>query len=247
MKRSGFLISFEGGEGCGKSTQVKKFLQYLQEKKIDFLLTREPGGTDVGEKIRDILLHEKSDLSANTEFLLFSASRSKLVKDVILPALEDGKVVVMDRYFDSSFAYQGFGGGMDLGVIEKITELAVGENLKLKKSPQSAVPKLTFLLDLSYDDGMKRKSADENLKNLDRIESKAKEYHDRVRTGYLKLAKRSSDRIFVVDASKTPNEVFEDIKNEFEKRYSKISFKQNLFEKGASPVSASHEKIKNEK
>ena len=219
MKKTGFLISFEGGEGCGKSTQVKKFLQYLEEKKIDFLLTREPGGTDVGEKIRNILLHDKSDLSANTEFLLFSASRSKLVEDVIRPVLKEGKVVVMDRYFDSSFAYQGFAGGMDLSVIEKITELAIGENLASKKSSQSAVPKLTILLDLSYEAGMKRKSADENLKNLDRIESKAKAYHDNVREGYLKLAKRFDERIFVVDASKTPDEVFENIKNEFEKRY----------------------------
>ena len=219
MKKSGFLISFEGGEGCGKSTQVKKFLQYLEEKKIDFLFTREPGGTEVGEKIRNILLHDKSDLSASTEFLLFSASRSKLVEDVVRPALEEGKVVVMDRYFDSSFAYQGFGGGMDLSRIEKITELAIGEDLTDKKSPQSAVPKLTILLDLSYENGMKRKSADENLKNLDRIESKAKAYHDRVREGYLQLSRRFRDRFFVVNAAKTPDEVFEDIKTEFEKRF----------------------------
>lgn len=220
--KQGFLISFEGGEGCGKSTQVKKFLEYLEEKKIDFLLTREPGGTEVGEKIRDILLHDKSDLSANTEFLLFSASRSKIVEDVIRPALAEGKVVVMDRYFDSSFAYQGFGGGMDLKKIKSITELAIGENLKTKKDFQSVVPKLTILLDLSYEGGMKRKAADEKLKNLDRIESKAKEYHDRVRMGYLTLAKKFKERFFVVDASKTPDEVFEDIKNEFEKRYDTI-------------------------
>ena len=219
MKRTGFLISFEGGEACGKSMQIKKLLQYLKDKEIDFVISREPGGTDVGEKIRDILLHDKSVISANTEFLLLSASRSKLVEDVIRPSLKEGKVVIMDRYYDSSFAYQGFGGGMDLDQIKKITELAIGENLEMKKDPQSAVPKLTFLLDLSYEDGMKRKAADENLKNLDRIESKAKEYHDKVRAGYLKLAKQNPQRFFVVDASKSPDEVFEKIKSEFEKRY----------------------------
>lgn len=217
--KNGFLLSFEGGEGCGKSTQVKLFLKYLQEKNIDFLLTREPGGTEVGEKIRDILLHDKSVLSANTEFLLFSASRSKIVEDVVRPNLAKGKVVVMDRYFDSSFAYQGFAGGLDLKKIQNITELAIGENLELKKDSQSVVPKLTFLLDLPFEVGMKRKSEDEKLKNLDRIESKAKEYHDKVRAGYLSLAKTYPDRIFVVDASKTPDEVFEVIKTEFEKRY----------------------------
>ncbi len=219
MEKHGFLISFEGGEGCGKSTQVKRFLQYLEEREIDFLFTREPGGTEVGEKIRDILLHDKSDLSANTEFLLFSASRSKLVEDVIRPALREGKVVVLDRYFDSSFAYQGFGGGMNLATIEKITELAIGEDLKTKKSPQSAVPKLTFLLDLSYDAGMKRKSADEKLKNLDRIESKEKTYHERVRAGYLNLSKKFDDRFCVIDASQSVDTVFENIRREFEKRY----------------------------
>lgn len=222
MKKTGFLVSFEGGEGCGKSTQVKNFLKYLEEKHIDFLLTREPGGTEVGEKIRNILLHDKDDLSANTEFLLFSASRSKLVEDVIRPALNQGKVVVLDRYFDSSFAYQGFGGGMDLKTIEKITELAVGENLKVKKDPLSAVPKLTFLLDLPYESGMKRKFADEKLRKLDRIESKTKEYHEKVRDGYMYLAKKFKDRICVIDASQSIDCVFENIKNEFENRYANL-------------------------
>ena len=101
--KKGFLISFEGGEGCGKSTQIKKFVKYLEDNKFDFLCTREPGGTEVGEKIREILLMSKENLSSETEFLLFSASRRKLLEDVVCPALESGKIVVLDRFFDSSY------------------------------------------------------------------------------------------------------------------------------------------------
>ncbi len=208
----GFLISFEGGEGCGKSTQIKRFSQYLTEKKVDFLLVREPGGTEVGEKIRQILLDNKSDLSPETEFLLFSASRNKLISEVVKPALAEGKVVVMDRYFDSSYAYQGYAGKLRLNDIKKITDFAIGDG---------ALPDLTFLLDLSYEDGLKRKSLDENLKNLDRFEQKGKMYHDRVRAGYLDIAKHNKKRVFVIDGSQTPDQVFGEIVGEFEKRYNR--------------------------
>ena len=154
--KKGFLVSFEGGEGCGKSTQLKMFENYLKEKKIPYLLTREPGGTEVGEKIRQILLHDKSALSAQTEFLLFSASRSKLVQDVVVPALDEGKVVVLDRFFDSSYTYQGYAGDLKIGDLENITKFATG----------GLEPNLTILLDLSVEEGMKRKSKDEKLKNL---------------------------------------------------------------------------------
>jgi len=208
----GFLISFEGGEACGKSTQIKLFENYL--KSIgggDFLLTREPGGTEVGEKIRNILLHDKSDLSAETEFLLFSASRSKLVQDVLKPALENGKIVVLDRFFDSSFCYQGYAGNLQLNDLETITKFATG----------GLVPDMTVLLDISYEDGMARKSKDENLKNLDRMELKGKTYHDKVRAGYLKLAEREPNRIFVVDAVDSIENIHNKIVAEFERRYKK--------------------------
>ena len=205
----GFLISFEGGEACGKSTQIKKFQEYLKEKQIDFVCTREPGGTELGEQIRNLLLHSKHDMTPETEFLLFSASRAKLVEDFIKPALENNKLVVMDRYFDSSYTYQGYAGNLNVDDLKNITEFAI----------KGAVPDITFLLDISFEDGMKRKSNDENLKNLDRIEAKGKAYHDKVREGYLKLAKDNPDRIVVIDASKTIEEVFENIKKEFEKKY----------------------------
>ena len=207
----GFLISFEGGEGCGKSTQIKKFVEFLKKGKYDYLCTREPGGTDVGEKIREILLMSKENLSSETEFLLFSASRRKLMEDVVLPALESGKIVVLDRFFDSSYTYQGYAGTLDLKDLKNITDFATS---RLK-------PDLTILLDLPVEVGMARKSKDEKLKNLDRIESKGREYHEKVRKGYLTLAKKNKKRIFVVDASQSVEKIFDDIKTEFEKRYKK--------------------------
>lgn len=209
--KKGFLISFEGGEACGKSTQIKKFQEYLKDKQIDFVCTREPGGTELGEQIRNLLLHSKGNMSAETEFLLFSASRAKLIEDVVKPALESGKLVVMDRYFDSSYTYQGYAGNLDLQDLKNITDFAI----------KGVVPDITFLLDISFEDGMKRKNSDENLKNLDRIEAKGKVYHDKVRQGYLNLARANPERICVIDASKSIEEVFENIKTQFENRITK--------------------------
>lgn len=207
--KKGYLITFEGGEACGKSTQIKKFAKYLEDNHIDFILSREPGGTEVGEKIRELLLHSKCDMSSTVEFLLFSASRAQHYEKVVKPALDAGKVVLLDRFYDSSFVYQGFAGNLNLDDLKSVTNFAVN----------GTEPDLTFLLDISYEDGMKRKQKDENLKNLDRIESKGKAYHDKVRQGYLTLAKMFDKRIVVVDASKSIDEVFEKIKTEFDKRH----------------------------
>lgn len=207
--KKGYLITFEGGEACGKSTQIKKFAKYLEDNHIDFILSREPGGTEVGEKIRELLLHSKCDMSSTVEFLLFSASRAQHYEKVVKPALDAGKVVLLDRFYDSSFVYQGFAGNLNLDDLKAVTNFAVN----------GTEPDLTFLLDISYEDGMKRKQKDENLKKLDRIESKGKAYHDKVRQGYLTLAKMFDKRIVVVDASKSIDEVFEKIKTEFDKRH----------------------------
>ena len=207
--KKGYLITFEGGEACGKSTQIKKFAKYLEDNHIDFILSREPGGTEVGEKIRELLLHSKCDMSSTVEFLLFSASRAQHYEKVVKPALDVGKVVLLDRFYDSSFVYQGYAGNLNLDDLKSVTNFAVN----------GTEPDLTFLLDISYEDGMKRKQKDENLKKLDRIESKGKAYHDKVRQGYLTLAKMFDKRIVVVDASKSIDEVFEKIKTEFYKRH----------------------------
>ena len=199
---NGFLVTFEGGEGCGKSTQIKKLSQFLEQEKIPFIVSREPGGTEVGEKIRDILLNMKAEMSSTVEFLLFSASRADHIEKVVKPARESGKIVLLDRFYDSSFVYQGYAGDLNLKDIQNVTELAV----------KDVKPNLTFLLDLDYEVGMLRKSKDDKLRNLDRIEQKGESYHKKVRNGYLKLAEQNPDRIVVIDASKTPDEIFEKIK-----------------------------------
>ncbi|MBQ8468279.1 MAG: dTMP kinase [Clostridia bacterium] len=207
----GFLVSFEGGEGCGKSTQIKRFIKYLENNNHEYICTREPGGTPVGEEIRNILLHSKDNLSPKTEFLLFSASRNKLIEDVVKPALDQGKVVVLDRYYDSSYTYQGYAGNLRIEDIKTITNFAIS----------GAVPDVTFLLDLPYEEGMNRKSKDEALKNLDRIEQKDKQYHDSVRNGYLTIAKDNPNRVVVIDASQSPEQIERIIQAEFISRHKK--------------------------
>lgn len=208
----GMLISFEGGEGCGKSTQIKLFKQFLETLKLDYISAREPGGTVLGEEIRNLLLHSKGNISPQTEFLLFSASRSKLIEDIVKPALEEGKIVVLDRYFDSSYAYQGYAGNLAVPDLKQITNFAIN----------GAVPDLTILLDLSYEEGVKRKSKDANLKDFDRIERKGKSFHDNVRKGYLLLAEENVDRISVLDASKSQNEIAQNIQQIFLKKYADL-------------------------
>ena len=207
----GFLVTFEGGEGCGKSTQIKLFIKFLEEQKLNFILSREPGGCVLGEKIRAILLHSKEDMSALSEFFLFCANRAEHVKEVIKPALEEGKIVVIDRYYDSSLAYQGYAGNLDIKKLKDITAFAT----------DNVVPDLTFLLDISYEEGFGRKAKDENLKNLDRIEQRDRAYHEKVRQGYLKLAKEEQNRFVVIDASKSLEEIHEEIIKIFLKRIKK--------------------------
>lgn len=209
--KKGFLVTFEGGEGCGKSTQIKLFTKYLEEHHIDYVLSREAGGSTFGEELRKILLYSKKDISELTEFFLFCANRVDHIEKIIRPALEHGKVVVLDRFYDSSYAYQGYAGDLPVDEMKRITKLATF----------GIVPDLTILLDISYDEGFGRKSIDESLKNLDRIESKGREYHDKVRAGYLQLAKDEPNRIKVVDASKNKEEVFKNITKLFEEKYNK--------------------------
>lgn len=209
--KKGFLVTFEGGDGCGKSTQLKMFQDFLKKENVDFIVSREPGGTPLGEEIRKILLNSNYNISSTTEFLLFSASRATHVEEIVKPALEEGKVVILDRFYDSSYTYQGYAGNLSIKDIENITEFAI----------QGTKPDLTFLLDLSYDEAMKRKAKDEKLSHLDRMERKAKKYHDKVREGYLKLAKQNPDRIVVVDASKSVEEISNFINKTFVERYNK--------------------------
>ena len=210
--RKGFLVAFEGGEGCGKSTQIRKLAKLLDERGIEYVIAKEPGATELGEQIRNILLHTNLDLSSKTELLLFSASRSRVVEKVIKPALDEGKVVIMDRYYDSSFAYEGYAGKVDLKDIEMVTKFTIGED---------ADPDLTILFDLDYEAGIERKLIDHQLETLDRFENKGKEYFECVRQGYLDIAKKNKKRVVIVDASQSIQDVYEDVVKVFDKRYKK--------------------------
>ena len=213
--KKGMLITFEGGEAAGKTTQIKRLVNYLKEKGLDVLGTKEPGGTVVGESIRNILLHTNFEISDRAEALLLNASRCQLIADVIEPALQEGKLVILDRFYDSTYAYQGFGGNLKQEDLKSIIEFAI----------DGTVPDVTFLLDVDYDLSRMRKSADEKLRNLDRFENKAREYHERVRNGFLTLAKQDPKRFVVIDAGLSEEKVFEIIKNEVERRYKLLKSK----------------------
>ncbi len=180
--RKGALITFEGGEGCGKSTHVNLLKDYLKNKGFEVLVIREPGGTKTGEKLRKILLESKSEISPLTELLLFLASRRELVIKVIEPALRNGKIVICDRFMDSTIAYQGYGRGIDIKLVGKLNDTVVGKK---------AFPGLTFVLDTDKHLGFKSKGED-------RIEVEDESFHKRVRKGYLEIAKQDPERVKVI-------------------------------------------------
>ncbi len=191
----GQFITFEGPEGSGKTTQARCLAERLQAEGIPVLLTREPGGTATGELIREILQHGRSGetLCVEAELLLFSASRAQLVHRVIRPALERGEWVVCDRFFDSTTAYQAFGHGLDVGMVEKIHEFAVG----------TCRPRRTFLLDLDVSESLRRmrkRNADKKTKE-DRFESESQAFHEKVHAGYRALSRADPKRIRVIDAT----------------------------------------------
>jgi dTMP kinase len=193
-ERRGMFISIEGGEGAGKSTVLDAVRQVLADRGLEVLLTREPGGTQGGEAIRQLLLDPSGRLAAETELLLMFAARAQLVRELLLPALERGAVVLSDRFTDASFAYQGGGRGIDMGVIAELERWAAG----LK-------PDLTFLLDVGVDIGLSR--ARSRGAALDRIESEQTEFFERVRATYLARAAAEPLRFRVIDASAAPETV----------------------------------------
>lgn len=198
------FITFEGGEGAGKSTLIEKLCEYLKTQKVDYVRTREPGGLKLCEDIRNILKYSTQPISKETEFLLFSASRAQLVNDLILPSLADGKIVVCDRFFDSSRVYQGYANGIADSEIMKVTNFAT----------KGLVPQITFFLDIDPKLAFERKGGRDIG---DRIEAKTLEYHNNVRKGYLEIAKKEQ-RFVVLDATKSVetllHEVIEKLKKE---------------------------------
>ncbi|HOE00924.1 MAG TPA: dTMP kinase [Kiritimatiellia bacterium] len=204
MERGKF-ITFEGPEGAGKSTQAAMLIAKLEAHGIEVIYTREPGGTKLGEAIRGILQYNAAneDPCPESEVLLFEASRAQLVRHVIAPALARGAWVLCDRFADSTTAYQGFGRGFPVDLMETINRFAIG----------SAVPDMTILLDVNVSLGMQRcakRQVGQKIK-YDRIESEALAFHEKVRQGYLELARRYPERFRKVDAMRLPEPIAEDI------------------------------------
>lgn len=192
------FITLEGLDGSGKTTQVKLLADRLSRKNHNVLVLREPGGTEVGEKIRTILLDKQIEgMTSVSEFLLFSASRSQLVEEVIKPALDGGVVVICDRFYDSSIAYQGWGRQIPIEAVKVINSCAAN----------GLIPDLTFFIDLPVADVEKRIN---RLRGKDRMESAGKEFYDRVREGYLTIAKRES-RFHVIDGKQDIDTIHETV------------------------------------
>ncbi|SLM33277.1 Thymidylate kinase [Desulfamplus magnetovallimortis] len=211
----GFFVTLEGIEGSGKTTQMKNIADFLARNGHDVVMTREPGATEIGSKIRSILLDPANrGISPKCELLLYGADRAQHLADVVLPALDDGKTVLCDRFADATTAYQGWARGLDMAVVENIYLIAAG----------SLKPDLTILFDLAPELGLARTFM--ALKNGQRVDSESRfekekiDFHERVRQGYLAIAEKEKERFMVVDASLPADEVFNQITSQLKVRFS---------------------------
>jgi dTMP kinase len=194
------FITFEGSEGCGKTTQVQKLADRLARSGVTHLVTREPGGTPIGETIRELLQFapHNSSMTPETELFLFEASRSQLVREIIKPALEHGMCVIADRFFDSTTVYQGAARTLDRELIERLNTFAVGD----------CIPDVTFVLDV---DAATAKSRMQGPRKTDRMEQQPAEFYERVREGYRALAKLEPRRVVLIDGSRTADQIENEI------------------------------------
>lgn len=208
MSRSLF-ITFEGGEGAGKTTLIEKFYSSLITENLKVIKTREPGGTPIGEQIRNLLLHqEKYEISELSEILLFLASRVQHIEKIILPALNSGSIVLCDRFNESTIAYQGIARGVGKKLTQQLCQLAT----------ESVTPDITFIVDIDPKIGLER--AKKASVELDRLEKLNIEFHQKVREGYQLLAKENPQRIFLLDGTKTPGELLHQALEVFKKIFS---------------------------
>ena len=192
----GLFITFEGADGCGKTTQLNLLADCLTNAGYDVLITREPGAKGLGEKIREILLNYDGDVSDRCESFLFLADRAQHIDMVVNPAINSGRIVLCDRHTDSSVAYQGYGRGLPVDRIKNLNDIAVN----------GRVPDLTFIFDIDVETSMSRVGSEK-----DRMESAGIEFFNRVRNGYLQIAKTEPDRVKVVDASRTVEQIHSDV------------------------------------
>lgn len=201
---NGIFISMEGPDGAGKTTQIELLKEYFASKGKEVLITREPGGTSISEKVREIILDKNNtEMGFVTEALLYASARAQLVEEVIEPALNDGKVVISDRFVDSSVVYQGIGRGLGIEEVYQMNSYAT----------KGIMPVLTVHFDLPAEIGLARKK---NQAELDRMEAAGKEFHEKVAEGYRTLAKRDPKRIYTIDATLSVDEIQTLIRNKIE-------------------------------
>ena len=204
--KKGIFITMEGPDGAGKSTQIDLLKKYLEDKGYNILLTRDPGGNDISEAIRGIILNKDfTEMGYMTELLLYASARAQLVKENIKPALEAGTAVIADRFVDSSAVYQGIGRGLGIDTVYKINEFAL----------QGIMPDMTILMDLDAEVGLARKK---NQAELDRMERESVDFHKKVVAGYRELADRYPERILKVDAALQVQEIHDIIVANIEKK-----------------------------
>lgn len=212
QKSSGLFVTFEGGEGSGKTTLIERLNQTFKEKGLATLVTREPGGFETGQKIRDIVLHQKENpIGPRCELLLYLADRAQHVEEVILPALNRGEIVLCDRYNDSTLAYQGKGRALDIGFLRQMCAFAV----------DGLVPNLTIFLDLDPALGFER--VQKMGRERDRVESEALAFHQAVREAYLQFAEEEPERFRVIDATLSPEAVFQKALSEIDASLTQIA------------------------
>jgi len=206
------FITFEGSEGCGKSTQVQRLATHLERCGVPYLVTREPGGTPIGETIRELLQFapHNTGMTPETELLLFEASRSQLVRETIKPALERGVCVIADRFFDSTTVYQGAARKLDRQIVQRLNAFAVG----------GCVPDMTFVLDI---DAATARSRMQEPRRADRMEQQPAEFYERVRGAYRELAEREPNRIVLIDGSGDADKVENEIWKIISSRYPNVT------------------------
>lgn len=192
----GLFITFEGADGCGKTTQLMKLAKYLTERNFQVVITREPGAKGLGEKLREILLNYDGEVSSQAEAFLFLADRAQHMDVIVKPAVNAGKIVLCDRHTDSSVAYQGYGRGLDIQRINMLNDIATS----------GRKPDLTFVFDVDVKTSMARVG-----KEKDRMESAGMEFFNRVRNGYLKIAEKEPRRVKVIDATRSIDDIHKNV------------------------------------
>ncbi len=196
MKKKGLFITFEGIDGCGKTTQLKLAEKYLKSIGLTPLVIREPGSTPVSEKIRRILLNKDLELDDLSELMLYVTARAELVREVIAPSIKSGKIVLCDRFYDSTTAYQGYGREIDVPLITRLNNLAIGDSK----------PNLTFLIDVDYKTSLTRRK-----KVSDRLENESKAFFNKVRRGFLEIARKEKKRIKVLNGRHSIETIFNEV------------------------------------